>query len=385
MPSSPDWKALDAHLLAALLGAVRAHHDEHPDHRIYAAAFHNFYAETGGVIAWPSLAIATEEDLRMLAAGSSFTEDDLRWSPADWTTQLDPSESDDAWAAEVERAAGRRDDAYWNAQYDRFLRAFASAAKKARPLLVAEKVVEKDFIAVAMDEAWDLVPLSLTPAQVRRHFPELDEEAQELARLDALPASQRAEELADILDSPTPGAVSAEAAMRILTGLGTDAVGVAVTRIARSRDRWRYAKLLADLGVPSPEAIDALADVLRGKRLSEPDRAWAGAALARLGRLDLVLADRDRIPRAVLRRALAAPFTSFRDHVAIRRPLDYAPLESALSDDPALADEMLDELSPGSGYCTLEPDEVDTARDALTSSFEVVRRHAAFVLEDAGI
>lgn len=384
MPSSLDWKALDAHLLAVLLGAVRAHHDEHPEHRIYAAAFHNFYAETGGVIAWPSLAIATEEDLQALAAGSSFSEDDLRWSPADWTTQLDPSNADDAWAAEVERAAGRRDDLHWNAQYDRFLRAFARAAKKARPLLIAENAVERDFIAVAMDEAWDLVPLSLTPAQVRRHFPELDEEAQELARLDALPAAQRAEELADILDADTGGPVSTEVAMGLLARLGADAVGVAVARIARSRDRWRYAKLLADLGVPSPEAIDALVDVLRGTRLSEPDRAWAGAALARLGRLDLVLVDRERIPRAVLRRALAAPYTSFRDHAAIHPPLDYAPLERALSADLALADEMLDELSPGSGYCTLEPDEVDTARDALTSPFEVVRRHAAFILDDAG-
>ena len=180
------------------------------------------------------------------------------------------------------------------------------------------------------------------------------------------------------------GGVPVEAAMGLLTRLGADAVGVAVARIARSRDRWRYAKLLADLGVPSPEAIDALTDVVRGTRLSEPDRAWAGAALARLGRFDLVLADHERIPRAVLRRALAAPYTSFRDHAAIHPPLDYAPLESALSADLALADQMLDELSPGSGYCTLEPDEVDTARDALTSSFEVVRRHAAFILDDAG-
>lgn len=381
---NPDWKALDEHLVARLVEAVREHHAAHPSQHIYGAAFHVFYGETGSVVAWPSLAIATEEDLAAIAAGSQFSPDELRWSPADWSTQLDPSVADDEWAAQIETFACSRDDEHWEKAYERFQRAFARAAKKARGILSAEGVVEKIFIAVAMDEGWQLTPLSLTVAQLRRHFPELDEEAQELERLGQLATAERAVALADVLDSLQPGAVSAEDAMRLLTGLGPDAVAVAVERMPHSPDRWRWAKLLADVGIADPTAIEALTAVVRGRSLSEPDRAWAAAALARLGRLDLVLAERDAVPRAVLVRGLIAPYTSFRDHAAVHLPLDYAPLEEALADDPALAAETLRELAPGSGYCTLKAAEIATARAALDSPFEVVRRHASIVLQDAG-
>ena len=357
--SAVDWKALDAHILDRLVEAVRAHAVAHPGDHIYGAAFHVFYGETGGVVAWPALAIATEEDLATIAADSRFTPADLRWSPADWSVQLDPSEGDDAWAARIEASATGRDDAHWEKVNERFLRAFAKAAKRARGVLVAERSVEKSFIAVAMDEAWELIPLSLTPAQVRAHFPELDEEAQELARITALPPREQATALADIIDAFVPGAVSTEDAMRQLVRLGADATTVALERMPRSRDRWRWAKLLADVGIAEPRVIDALAVVMKSKKLSEPDRAWAAAALARLGSLEIVLSERERLPRAVLLRGLAAPYTSFRDHSAVHLRLDYQPLAQALADDPTLEVEMLEALAPGSGYCTLRSDEVE--------------------------
>lgn len=381
--SALDWRVLDAHIHDRLLGSVRDHAARHPGDHIYGAAFHAFYGETGGVIAWPALAIATEEDLASITADSRFSPDDLRWSPADWSEQFDPSEHDDAWAAKVEAHAVAGDDAHWEKVYDRFLRAFAKAAKKARGSLVAEGVVEKSFIAVAMDEAWELVPLSLTPAQVRAHFPELDEEAQELARIAALPPRERAAALGEIIDAFVPGVVSGEDTVRLLVQLGPDAAAVTLERMPRSRVRWRWAKVLADTGIADDSVIEALTTVMKGKKLSEPDRAWAAAALARLGRLDVVLAERARVPRPVLLRALAAPYTSFRDHAVTHIPLDYTPLEEALDTDPALAEEMLAELAPGSGYCVITPEEVDTARGALDSPFEVIRRHACIVLEDA--
>lgn len=383
--SALDWMALDAHILDRLTASVRAHAAAHPDDHIYGAAFHVFYGETGGVIAWPALAIATEKNLAAITTDSRFSPEELRWSPADWSEQVDPSEEDDAWAAKVEAHAVTGDDEHWEKVYDRFLRAFVKAAKKARGPLVAEGIVEKSFIAVAMDEAWDLIPLSLTPAQVRAHFPELDEEAQELARLAALAPRERAAALGEIIDAFAPGAVSGEDAVRLLVQLGPDAAAVAVERMPRSRDRWRWAKVLADTGIADDSVIEALTAVMKGKKLSEPDRAWAAGALARLGRLDVVLAERERLPQPVLVRALAAPYTSFRDHAVTHVPLDYAPLEQVLADDEALAAEMLDALAPGSGYCAITRDEVETARRALDSPFEVVRRHAHIVLEDAGV
>jgi len=48
------------------------------------------------------------------------------------------------------------------------------------------RIVGKDLIAIAADQASELIPLSLTKIQHSRHFPEYDEEARERARLAAL-------------------------------------------------------------------------------------------------------------------------------------------------------------------------------------------------------
>ncbi|MCM3658854.1 DUF4303 domain-containing protein [Agromyces mediolanus] len=382
--TTADWRALEAHIAERYAEAVDAFLEEHAGERVYGVAAHVFYGETGAVVAWPALAVGSEESLAATAAASRFTPDELRWSPADWAFQLDPSEADDAWAARVEAAARAGDEAHWEAVYERFLRAFASAAKQAKKRLRGEGAVARGFIAVAMDEEWELVPLSLTNAELGRHFPELGEEAQELARLEALPVPERAAALGELIDAYTPGIVSTEQAERLLLGLGEASVDVALERMPRSQRRWQWAKLLADLGIPRDGAIEALATVLRAKKLPEPDRAWAAAALARLGRLDLVLAEAERVPRTVLLRGLAAPYTSFRDRAVRHLPLDYAPLEAALTAHPELAEAMLDELRPGSGFCTIDPGEASTARAALDSPFEVVRRHARLVLDDAG-
>ncbi|MCL7707682.1 hypothetical protein M8368_30400, partial [Enterobacter kobei] len=54
----------------------------------------------------------------------------------------------------------------WEKTYDHFLRRFPKAAKKARQQLIREGVVDKNFIIIAEDDAGELVPLSLTRAQL---------------------------------------------------------------------------------------------------------------------------------------------------------------------------------------------------------------------------
>src|SRR5690606_1834094 len=88
-------------------------------------------------------------------------------------------------------------------------------------------------------------------------------------------------------------------------------------------------------------------------------------------------------PEDIAARGIAAPFTSFRDRGA-HPLLNYAPLEEAIRRYPDLEQALEVELSPGSGYCTLDPEEYDVARAALNSRFEVVRRHARVSLENAG-
>jgi hypothetical protein len=88
------------------------------------------------------------------------------------------------------------------------------------------------------------------------------------------------------------------------------------------KDRvWKAAKILADIGQPDDRVVRALVDALT--RCEGADRSWVTRALSRLGRLDLVLDQIDRLPREVVVRAVAAPFTGFRNSAAGPLRLDY--------------------------------------------------------------
>lgn len=174
MPSaSLDWLALEDHIHSRMFDEVRTYRQRQPEQNVYSAAFHAFYGETGGVIYWPALSLGTEAGLVEASAGSSFSPDDLRWSPADWPVKVDPSADDEAWAARVQQAAVGDGDEEWEAVYDRFLRTFALAAKDVRRMLISRDIVDEAFLALAMDEEGQLIPLSLTAEQLRTHFPEL--------------------------------------------------------------------------------------------------------------------------------------------------------------------------------------------------------------------
>ncbi|MFJ1613444.1 DUF4303 domain-containing protein [Streptomyces sp. NPDC088846] len=375
-----DWTGLEAAIREQIVGFVQRVRADHPDERVYGAAVHEFYAESGGTIAWTLVGVASEERIALAATGTLDAQE-LRWSPADWPWQLDPGETEDEWAGRLEAAATADGGRRWDAVHARYLRTVAKACKAARKRLVADGVVDRDFVVVAMDEAWELVPLSLTPAQIRRHFPELDAEQREVDRLAALPSELQVSELVAVVESPA-SPLPSERAVEWLRTLGAVAVPAALERLDRSREKWRWAKLLADLGIASAEVSEALERTMTSRRLSEPDRAWAAAALARLGRMDLVAARLDSLPEEVAARGLAAPYTSFRDHGA-HGLLDYTPLENALAAHRHWHDAVLRQLSPGRGLCALGPDEVETALAGLASALPVVRRHALVALADA--
>ncbi|WP_212744303.1 DUF4303 domain-containing protein [Rhodococcus sp. Q] len=375
-----DWTRVETTFRDRIVEFVQRMHAEHPGDRIYGAALHEFYAESGGVIAWPMVGVASERSLASVAT-ARFDADALRWSPADWPWQLDPGEDEDALAEEVTAEATAGDDVTWDRVHRRYERTAAKACRSARRILVDEGIVDRDFIAVAMDEAWELIPLSLSKAQMRKHFPELDEEQVAVDRLAALPVEARIAELVAIVDehvSPPPGAERATAWLR---ELGRDAVPTILDRLRVAREKWQWAKLLGELGESSDDVVDALDAVVATRSLSEPDRGWAAAALARLGRMDVVVARIDRLPEEVAVRALTAPYTSFRD-IGVPTPLDYTPLEAALTAHPSLHDPVCVRLAPGSGYCVLAADEVEVAFGGLGSGWAAVRRHAVIVLAD---
>ncbi|RKS04624.1 uncharacterized protein DUF4303 [Nocardiopsis sp. Huas11] len=383
-----DWQGLEEVLGRQVVGLVRRVREEHPRDRLYGAAVHEFYAEQGGMIGWTMVGVASEEWLAEAVAGDGACgAAELRWSPADWPWQHDPGRAEDEWARRLQAHATADGERHWDEVHDRYLRTVVAACRSARHRLVTEGVVDADFVVVAMDEDWELVPLSLTRAEVGRHFPDLVAEEDEVERLQALAPQRRARELVALTESPAPGPLSAEKATDALRALGGPEVLAAVLEhLPGAREKWRWAKLLAEIapmatpGAP-PAVIAALEPVMADGGLPEPDRAWAAAALALLGRMGLVAARLDRLPRGVALRGLTAPYTGFRDH-GEHGGLDYAPLEEALADRPGWQEAVLRGLAPG-GFCAIGPEEVETALAGLESALPAVRRHAVHVLADA--
>jgi hypothetical protein len=184
-----------------------------------------------------------------------------------------------------------------------------------------------------------------------------------------------------------PGPLGEERAVDGLRALGGPAVLAAVLdHLPGAREKWRWAALLAEVAPaaapgPPPDVVAALEPVMADRGLPEPDRAWAAAALALLDRMDLVAARLDRLPKEVALAGLTAPYTSFRDRRA-HGGLDYGPLEAALAGRSEWHDAVLRRLSPGSGFCEIGPDDVETALAGLEPALPAVRRHALHVLAD---
>ncbi len=174
-----QWKAVERAAADQMVAAVRVVREQHPGEKIYGAMFHEFYGD-GSVMYWPMVTVGTEESLR--AVIQKYPEDDLdeflgslRWSGADLPHGFDPSDDVQAIADAVHTAAspsGLFEERVH--AYNRFLRCFPHAAKAARKTLIAAGDVEKDFVAIAADESGELIPLSLTKSQLRRHFPEYE-------------------------------------------------------------------------------------------------------------------------------------------------------------------------------------------------------------------
>lgn len=182
-PTTVDWVAVEAALRDQVVRLVHAVRRERPADRVYGAAIHELYAEQGGIIAWPLVGVGTEgalDELRRASAadggGTLVPPDVLRWDTAAWPDQLDPGETERALAAQVEASAVAEQGEAWDAVHERFLLAVVRGCRAASQALVADGSVDADVVVVAMDEAWELVPRSLDPEQVRRHFPEAADE-----------------------------------------------------------------------------------------------------------------------------------------------------------------------------------------------------------------
>jgi hypothetical protein len=374
-----DWKGFERALADALVQAVRSTVAEHSQERLYAAVLDHIYRETDGQIRLPSLGMNSVEALGRLPAEQR---DQLRWSPADWDFYSDEwlaEEEARRWGQALTAEACRGTTRQWESTFRRYLALLVRVCKRARRALRASGVTGRDFVVLVFDDEFGetLVKRVLTRGEVSRLFPQFDERTLELARVAALPATERVAYYVSRLDA-FDGPVSSEEAETALRGLGPAALPALIPLLGVKDRAWQAAKLLADIGQPDEDVVAALAAALT--RREGADQAWVASALSRLGRLDLVLDQLDRIPQEAVVGAVAAPYTSFRDDAIAPPVLDYRPLEDVLDRWPAYAAGLAEELRPGRAYCDIRRVEVDEAIRGLSSTYAIVRRHAVCVL-----
>lgn len=225
--------------------------------------------------------------------------------------------------------------------------------------------------------------------ELNRLFPGYDRATAWMAELDAKSPAERAVHYVQALSDSGEGPIDPERAERALRDLGPAALPALANllsdgpgRSSDGPDRWKAAKILADIGCASDEVIEVLARALRA--CTGADESWTACALSRLGRLDVVLAAPDLDSGTVVS-AVVAPYRAFRDDALTPLLLDYSVLAQRLSEQPQLSDAVAKELSPGSSYCTIRVEEVATATNALRSPHPVIRRHAATVLGERAL
>jgi hypothetical protein len=169
--------------------------------------------------------------------------------------------------------------------------------------------------------------------------------------------------------------------MPALRALGQAAVPALLARLTLPGSAGRAARALADIGQADDAVIRALDRALTPDWLS--DQWWIAWALARLGRVDLVLAKASDLPGDVVVSAIAAPYTSVRDCAVPPLPLDYQPLADILDHWPQYVPRLTARFGPGSGTrCTIGPGDVGTALGGLTSPHVAIRGHALHALGD---
>ncbi|MEV4759586.1 DUF4303 domain-containing protein [Micromonospora sp. NPDC049559] len=379
MTGSFDWGGFERTLTEGVVRAVTSTVREGQGERFYAAALDHVYRETDGRITLPVLALNSAESLERYPVEERA---DLRWSTADWDHYDDGWLGEDLardWERRLTAEACRGTTRHWEATFHRYLTMLVRVCRRARTELRNGGVADRGFVLLLLDEEHHerLIKRVLTAAELRRHFPQFDEGTTELARVAALPPTERASYLVSRLGA-FDGPVDSETAAAALRDLGPDAYPALLPMLARAGRAWQAAKLLADIGLPDDGVVRALTGAL--ERTGDSDQSWVAMALSRLGRLDLVLDRAGDLPPDVVVSAVAAPYTGFRDHAVAPLPLDYRPLADVIARRPAYLPDLVERLAPGHSYCTITPDEVDEAVAGLASPHALVRRHAVSVL-----
>ena len=348
----------------------------------YAAAFHASYREEDRVIDLPSLAASSEATLEE-DHGPDQPRDisSVRWNPADWRWDW---ELDDyanptlhAWDQPLQDEANRADPQHWTAVEAQFVACVVQAARALGEHFRQDPRVDKHFVVLFHDfnDEVGLARASMPAELFAWHFPA--EVANDRLREDVA-ALPYAEQLSFYLDRlQRTHRIGSEEAQAWLIAQGERASSALIERLHQVKDPYAIARILGLAGHTDAAVIEALRLCL-GSAKQQTTRYWCARALACLGDVEWLLEQADDIAVEGLC-VLVGHLNNRRRQPAA---LDYRALVTLLEQRPGLTAAVEEALKPGSGFTTINDQDLPQALAGLASPYRVIRRHAACVLNN---
>jgi hypothetical protein len=162
--------------------------------------------------------------------------------------------------------------------------------------------------------------------------------------------------------------------------------------LTRPGKQWRAAMLLAQMAYRDEQVLTALRQQVQAPVHSpreESERGWCASALGSLGDQEWLQQQigATAVPVDRIAQGIAYPYRAWNSKPGTTAlHLDYAPLERALDlKHPALTRALNEELSPGTGYCSLRVEDLEQALFAMQSAHALVRVHAACIMGERSL
>ena len=423
--ASLDWKQFEQTLFSIYWQDAQAFLAANPQESIYALALNGLYREEDGPIYLPTLCANSEQAYSQMVNApepqgrlSEFDLDtgqlgSLRWNPPDWEWEELDSASDSQDLEQLEQAllaeANKSTPAHWLRTEAQLIKALIRICKQLTKACQKSpwsgQLTPEFAVLIYVEDTQECEAMareSMGEARFLALFPGHDQQAQRRARVAALSPAQQLQYHLSCLEgigcpelglSPKEAQLLGEEAETALLAMNHSQVAHALLpMLNRPGKQWRAAMLLAQIAYRDEQVLTALRQQVQAPIRStreESERGWCASALGSLGdqewlqqQIGAMAVPVDRIAQGI-----AYPYRAWNSKPGTTAlHLDYAPLERALDlKHPALTRALNEELSPGTGYCSLRVEDLEQALLALQSVHALVRVHAACIMGERSL
>jgi len=423
--ASLDWKQFEQTLFSIYWQDAQAFLAANPQESIYALALNGLYREQDGPIYLPTLSANSEQAYSQMVnvpeSQGRLSEFDLdtgqlgslRWNPPDWEWEELDSASDSQELEQLEQAllaeANKSTPAHWLRTEAQLIKALTRICKQLTKACQKSpwsgQLTPEFAVLIYVEDTQECEAMArecMGEARFLALFPSHDQQAQRRARVAALSPAQQLQYHLSCLEGigcPELGLsrkeaqlLGEEAETALLVMDHSQVAHALLPMLTRPGKQWRAAMLLAQMAYRDEQVLTALRQQVQAPVHSpreESERGWCASALGSLGDQEWLQQQigATAVPVDRIAQGIAYPYRAWNSKPGTTAlHLDYAPLERALDlKHPALTRALNEELSPGTGYCSLRVEDLEQALLALQSVHALVRVHAACIMGERSL